>query len=168
MDNLAHQEYKRLEQLAANEEERVVVNDAWMAALSFEKNEAGEWQKIRHSFGPKCSGFAIDKRNPAKYILSNPGADHCKASLDLCLDIEEKEELSPEEALSHVVKGRAAIILDFKLPLIMLDGFPVCFPEEVEQLQTLEAQILDTGIGLPINSLFFIKYPEKVKRPPKD
>ncbi|MBP6975004.1 MAG: hypothetical protein KBB54_03630 [Candidatus Pacebacteria bacterium] len=162
--NTAHQEYERLRQLMKDKKGRRVVNDAWMEALNYEKDKKGQWKK-RAGFGNKCSGFAFDKRNPIRHILGRAGEDHCNADIDLRLQIEREEGLTDEESRSFVVEGRAAQILDFRLPLITLMNFVVIDKEDIEIVERAEAQLLDNEIGIPVNSIFFAKYYDKLRKP---
>lgn len=162
--NTAHQEYERLKQLMNDKKGRKIVEDAWMEALSYEKDKKGRWKKIRASSGNKCSGFAFDKRNPKNYILSPAGGNHCNAAIDLRIQIENEDDISDEDSSSFVIEGRAAQILDFKLPLITLMGFVVIESQDVLEVEHAEKLLLDNEIGVPVNSILHAKYYAKLRQ----
>lgn len=161
------EEYARLLAVAKTKSGFKKLDEEWMIASSYKKNDNGDWIKIDDSAGGMVAGFAIDFKT-LQVIVHPRGRDHLAPYWELVTLIQKQEGLSDEEymrsgmgneewlekrhAIEHrVIRGWAAYAEGWAFPLLTING-ALFFDDE--KIQQMESSLLEKQIGLPLVSIF--------------
>jgi hypothetical protein len=149
-------EMQRLERMLLDPQEAAKVEAAWAAACQIPEGRV-------FGSGDGLAGVAYDIET-GEYEAGEVGGDHDRAHNHLCRKADERLE-DCDAADQVVVKGHAARILDFTLPVVMTRPKHVGDPSPPKA----DAQLLERGIALPIRLAYARteRYRKKLERKKK-
>jgi hypothetical protein len=146
-------EYQRLADLASTSSGWKEIEQEWRTATNVNFVE-GKMLSRGESNGNLVKGFAIDP--VTKHCMTSCATYHSRAYMDMVDWITKNE---PEEdidvVMSRPIKGWIGKILDFENPCILM-GDTRLF-SDITLLEMVEEAILNQGVGLPLNKLYFQK-----------
>lgn len=149
--NNVRTEYQKLVDLASTPSGWERIETEWRTATNV-KYDDGKLLSRGESNSNLVRGFAIDP--VTKRCMTSCATYHSRAYMDMVDWITKNESSEDIDAImSRPIKGWIGSILDFEFPCILM-GDSRLFSDRT-LLETLEEAILDQGVGLPLNKLYF-------------
>lgn len=144
-------EYQKLVELASSPAGWKDIEREWHIATNLKLIE-GKLQRGGESNGTLVKGFAIDPIT--KRCMTSCATHHSRAYLDMVDWITKNEPSEDIDAvMMRPIKGWIGMILDFEFPCILMGDSRLFSNRPL--LEMVEEAILNQGVGLPLNKLYF-------------